>query len=164
LKGEKVTLIKLEQMTNVELLQAHGAVIDELIRRDVVRTRNNPIGDYTEWLVCDCLGLDPQNNSTAAFDAVSKTGDQRYQIKGRQSDAHRVQFSAIRNLEKLGFDFVIAVVFNKDYSIRFAAKLTHAAVQKLSRHQGHVNAHILMLSEDCFEVDGVEDIGGLLCD
>jgi hypothetical protein len=159
-----VTLMKLEQMTNVELLQAHGAVIDELIRREVVRTRNNPIGDYTEWLVCRCLDLDQQNNSTAACDAVNKTGDQRYQIKGRQSDARRVQFSAIRNLDKLGFDFVIAVVFNKDYSIRFAAKLTHTAVQRLSRHQGHVNAHILMLSEDCFEVDGVENISGLLCD
>ena len=159
-----MTLINLKQMTNVELLQAHGAVIDELIHREVVRTRNNPIGDYTEWLVCARLGLDPQNNSTAAFDALSKTGGQRYQIKGRQSHAHRVQFSAIRNLDQVGFDFVIAVVFNKDYSIRFAAKLTHAAVQQLCRHHGHVNAHILMLSEDCFEVDGVEDISGLLCD
>jgi hypothetical protein len=158
-----MTQINLEQMTNVELLQAHGAVIDELIRREVVRTRNNPIGDYTEWLVCKLLDLEQQNNSAAAYDAVSKTGSQRYQIKGRQSDAHRVQFSAIRNLDQNGFDFVIAVVFNKDYSIRFAAKLTHAAVQKLSRHQGHVNAHILMLSEDCFEIDGVEDIRKLLC-
>lgn len=157
-----MTLVKLEQMTNVELLQAHGAVIDELIRRDIVRTRNNPIGDYTEWLVCVQRGLDPQNNSTAAFDAVNKTDGQRYQIKGRQSDAHRVQFSAIRNLDQHGFDFVIAIVFNKDYSIRFAAKLTHAAVQKLSRHQRHVNTHILMLSESCFEIDGVEDICGLL--
>lgn len=159
-----MTLIKLEQMTNVELLQAHGAVIDELIRRDVVRTRNNPIGDYTEWLVCKRLDLNQQNNSTAACDAVSKTGNQRYQLKGRQSDAHRVQFSAIRNLEQNGFDFVIAVVFNKDYSIRFAAKLTHTAVERLSRYHGHINAHILMLSEDCFEIDGVEDIGGLLSD
>lgn len=50
--------MNLEQMTNVELLQAHGAVIDELIQREVVRTRNNPIGDYTEWLVCKRLDLD----------------------------------------------------------------------------------------------------------
>lgn len=145
-------------MTDVELLQAHGAVIDELIRRKVVRTRNNPIGDYTEWLVCNRLELRQENSSTAAFDAVNRSDGQRYQIKGRQSDAHRVQFSAIRKIDQLGFDFVIAVVFNRDYSIRFAAKLTHAAVQKLSRHQGHVNGHILMLSEDCFHEDGVEDI------
>jgi len=42
-------------MSEIELLQTHAAVIDELLRRKVVRTRNNPIGDYTEWLL-DLIG------------------------------------------------------------------------------------------------------------
>ena len=158
-----MTLSTLEKMSEVELLQAHGAVIDQLIQRKVVRTRNNPIGDFTEWLVSKQLGLKLQGSSQASFDAVDPDTGLRFQIKGRQSDAHRVQFSAIRNIDRLGFDFVIAVVFHKDFTIRFAAKLTHAAVLQLSRHQAHVNAQIMMLNEDCFGTDGVEDIRGLLC-
>ena len=46
-----------EQMSEIELLQTHGLVIGELLRRGVVKTRNNPIGDYTEWLVCRRLRL-----------------------------------------------------------------------------------------------------------
>ncbi len=153
----------IESMSEVELLQRHAAVIDELLRRKVVRTRNNPIGDYTEWLVCKQLDLELQINSQASFDAVNHASGLRYQIKGRQCDARRVQFSANRNLDQRGFDFVIAVVFNKEFTIRFAAKLTHAAVQHLSRHRQHVNAHIMMLNEDCFNIDGVQDIRGVLC-
>ena len=69
-----------EQMSEIELLQTHGLVIGELLRRGVVKTRNNPIGDYTEWLVCGRLGLEMQANSKASFDAVDAAGI-RYQIK-----------------------------------------------------------------------------------
>ena len=55
----------LEAMSELELLQTRGAVIDELRRRGVVRTANNPIGDYTEWLVCNRLGLEIQGNNQA---------------------------------------------------------------------------------------------------
>ena len=156
-------MISFEAMSEIELLKIHSTVIDELSRRKVVTTRNNPIGDYTEWLVCNCLKLERQQNSKASFDAVDTANDIRYQIKGRQCDAKRVQFSAIRNLDHRGFDYVIAVVFNKDFTIRFAAKLTHAAILHLSTHRQHVNAHILMLNENCFDIDGVDDIRGLLC-
>jgi hypothetical protein len=154
-------MTNLESMTEVELLQTHGAVIDELMRRGVVRTRNNPIGDYTEWLVCKHLALEMQGNSQAAFDAIDDS-EIRYQIKGRQSEAKKVQFSAIRNFDQQGFDFVIAVVFNKDYSIRFAAKLTHAAVADHSTYREHTNAHILILDESSLSSDGVGDITGEL--
>lgn len=85
----------LQQMSEVELLQTHGAVIDELLRRRVVKTRNNPIGDYTEWLVCQRLELEMQTNSQAAFDAIDSNGV-RCQIKGRRSAGNTFQFSAIR--------------------------------------------------------------------
>ena len=151
--------MKLDTLSEVELLQIHGSVIDELIRRKVVRTRNNPIGDYTEWLVCDRLRLEIQSNSRAAFDAIDNVGV-RYQIKGRRSDDNRVQFSAIRNLDQQGFDYVIAIVYDHDYSIRFALRLTHAAVAELSTYRKHVNAHILILNEAAIDCDGVEDISG----
>ena len=87
----------LEGKPVLALLRAHSAILDELRRQKVCRTNNNPVGDYTEWLVCRSLKLAPQGNSAKGFDAEGE-GRVKYQIKGRRSDAQRVQFSAIRNL------------------------------------------------------------------
>ena len=151
----------LETLSEVELLQTHSAVITELRRRGVVSTKNNPIGDYTEWLVCNRLELCPLKKNQAASDAIDKSGT-RYQIKGRCSDAKSVQFSPIRNLDRHGFDFVIAVVFDEDYSVRFAAKIQYATVPKLVRYQAHTNSHLLHLTLNALEEDGVEDISHIL--
>ena len=147
----------LKQMREIDLLRTHAAIIDELIRRDVVKTRNNPIGDYTEWLVSTRLGLALQPNSKASFDAVDESG-LRYQIKGRRDIRPRVQFSSIRNLVDRGFDFVIAVVFNSDYSIRFAFKIPYEVIPEFSTFQEHTNGHNLVLAEKSIEHKGVIDI------
>jgi hypothetical protein len=152
---------ELRTMSEVGLLQTHSTVIAELRRRGVVRTENNPIGDYTEWLVCNRLGLQVQGNSQAAFDAIDLQGI-RYQIKGRRSIANSVQFSSIRKLEQHGFDFVIAVMFNEDYSVRLAIKIAHDAVPMLARYQDHTNGYNLILTNKVVEEDGVEDISHLL--
>ena len=148
---------ELGSMTELELLQTNHAVIDELRRRQVVKTNNSPIGDYTEWLVCNRLGLTIQGNSRAALDGIDAEG-LRYQIKSRRSGTNSVQFSAIRNLDDHGFDFVIAVAFNEDYSLRFAFKIQYEVVPNLARYQAHTNAHILRLTNESAEQEGVEDI------
>ena len=151
----------LHAMSEVELLQTHGAVIAELRRRGVVKTNNNPIGDYTEWLVCHRLGLKVQGNSQSAFDAVDHQ-DVRYQIKGRCSDDNSVQFSPIRNLDQHGFDYLIAVLFGGDYSVRLAVKVSYEAVHKLARYQAHINGYSPILTRRVVEQDGVEDITHML--
>lgn len=147
----------LASKTPIELLRLHSDVISELQRRDIVRTQNNPIGDYTEWLVCKCLDLQIEGNSRAGFDATDSAG-LRYQIKGRRSADKNIQFSAIRNLEQDHFDCVIAVAFNPDYTIRFAVKLTPTSVGQLATYRQHVNAHILILTDNHVGAEGVEDI------
>ena len=144
-------------ISEVELLQTHSAVINELIRRGVVKTRNNPIGDYTEWLVCRQLKLRVQGNSQAAYDAIDPE-ETRYQIKGRCDSSNAVQLGVIRNLDQHGFDFLVALVFNEDYSIRHAVKISHEAVRSLARYRSHQNGHILTLNRSTVERDGVEDI------
>ena len=152
---------ELVDMTEVELLQTQSAVIAELRRRGVVKTKNSPIGDYTEWLVSNRLGLTVEASSRASFDAVDSEGI-RYQIKGRCSEESRVQFSAIRNLEQQGFDFVIAVIFHEDYSVRLAVKISHDAVSKLVRYQSHTNGNNLILTNKVVAQDGVEEITNIL--
>lgn len=39
---------KLDALTEAQLLALHAGIIDELRSRSVVRTANNPLGDYTE--------------------------------------------------------------------------------------------------------------------
>ena len=154
---------ELREMTEVELLRTHGAVVAELRSRKVVRTNNHPVGDYAEWLVCNRLGLHAQGNSQSAFDAEDDKGT-RYQIKGRVSDGNSVQFSAIRNLDQQGFDFVIAVIFSEDYSVRLALRIPYDVVPKLARYQAHTNSHRLILTSRSVEQEGVEDISYLLSD
>ena len=147
----------LETMSEVELLRTNREIIDVLQRRGVVKTKNNPVGDYTEWLVRRCLGLEDQGNNTKAFDALDPQG-LRYQIKGRCSNAPSVQFSSIRNLKEHGFDFVIAVAFDEVYSVRFAFKVSYEAVPKFAKYQALTNGHNLILTPKAVEDDGVEDI------
>ena len=106
-------MTELKTKSPTELLPLHSQIIGELRRRKIVRTQNNPIGDYTEWLVCKCLDLEIEGNSKAGYDATDAAG-LRYQIKGRRSADRSIQFSAIRNLDEGHFDFVIAVVFDLD--------------------------------------------------
>lgn len=150
-------------LTESELLQMHAGVIDELLSRGVVRTGNNPIGDYTEWLVCDRLDLMLQPNSRASYDGID-SDHVRYQIKGRRSKrpTGNVQFSVIRNLEHFGFDYLIAVAFNFDYTIRFAAKVPHSIVSEIAAYRKHVNGHVPIIRENIFERDGVVDITDIL--
>ena len=52
-------------------------------RRGVVRTKNNPVGDYAEWLVTTTFGLALAGKSSAGFDATDDDGT-TYQIKARR--------------------------------------------------------------------------------
>ena len=152
----------LSAMSERELLRASSEPIAELRRRGVIKTGNNPIGDYTEWLVCNRLKLEVQGNSTAGYDAIDHEGN-RYQIKGRRSDGPSVQFSTIRNLNQRGFDFLIAVAFHEeDYSVRFAVKIPYEEVPNFARWQKYVNGHILILTDkrvgQALDKGEVEDI------
>lgn len=148
-------------LSESELLQLHAGVIEELHSRGVVRTANNPVGDYTEWLVCDRLSLSLQPNSKASYDGIDANG-LRYQIKGRRSKPGNVQLSVIRNLDQVGFDYLVAVVFNSDYTIRFAAKIPHSVVSAIATYRKHVNGHVPIIRESVLQRIGVEDITSIL--
>ncbi len=151
----------LAQMTEIELLQTHGAVIEESLCQGIVKTRNNPIGDYTEWLVCDRMKLKMADKNQKGFDATDKDG-KRYQIKGGRKSNGTVPFSPIRNLEQRAFQSVIVVAFKDDYSIRFAASIPHELVECLANFNKSVNGFVLRLNEQKIQHDCVTDISDCL--
>lgn len=155
--------IDLSKFTEIELLKLHAAVIEELKARKVVRTKNNPVGDYTEWLVAKTLNLQLANNSALGYDGIDKKGV-KYQIKGRRITPENKsrQLSAIRKLKEKDFDFLVGVIFNEDYQILDAVIVLHEVVEEYASYREHVNAHILHLRGHILEDSRVRDISGLV--
>lgn len=156
-------LLDLTKLTIAELLVAHGAVLGELRQRNVIRSNNNPTGDYTEWLVSTKLGLTLETNATKGFDATDSQG-LRYQIKGRRvtPENRSTQLSAIRNLDGKDFDFLVAVVFDANWQVHHAAKIPHQTISLLATFRPHVNGHIMHLHPAVFANPDVEDISRVL--
>ena len=138
--------MNLKEMKVKELLRLQAAITSELKQRGVVRTLNNPLGDYTEWLVAQALGLELQQNSKAGYDGISNEGI-RVQIKGRRvtpSNNSR-QLSAIRKYSDKDFDELAAVIYDENYNIIEAVLIPHDVVGEYATFRKHVNAHILIL-------------------
>jgi hypothetical protein len=154
-----MALENLANLTIAELLSAHSTVIDELKRRGVVRSKNNPTGDYAEWLASSRLGLTLATKSAKGFDATDSDG-LRYQIKGRRStpDNPSTQLGVIRNLDACDFDFLIAIVFNADWQVLLATKIPHRTVTKQATFRKHQNGHIMHMRPSALNEPDVEDI------
>ena len=131
-----------------ELLQLQAAATNELKRRDVVRTQNNPLGDYTEWLVAEAMGLELAASSKAGYDGIDSNGT-RIQIKGRRITPKNKsrQLSAIRKYDEKDFDALVAVIFDENFDIIDAVLVPHEVIGKYASYRGHVNAHILFIKE-----------------
>lgn len=136
--------MNLASLSISELLKLHAAAIDELRVRGVLRTKNNPVGDYAEWLVSSALNLTLTKNSAAGHDAESSDG-KKIQIKGRRITANNRsrQLGVIRNLEKKDFDELIAVIFNEEFDVVEAYLIPHSVISEYGSYRAHVNGHIL---------------------
>jgi len=155
--------VDLDARSTPALLRLHAAVIDELKSRGVVRTKNNPVGDYAEWLVSQALGLALQDNSAAGYDATSEDGV-RYQIKARRvtPDNRSRQLSAIRKLDAADFDRLIGVIFNAQFEVTDAYEIPHEVIAEYSRYRSHTNAHVLHLQGSLLQDSRVTDIADRL--
>jgi hypothetical protein len=142
-----------------ELLSTHSVVMDELRNRNVIRSMNNPTGDYAEWLVSTKLGLILETNSAKGFDATDSQG-LRYQIKGRRITPKNTstQLGVIRNIKGNDFDFLVGVIFDANWQVRYAAKIPYQVVTKLAKFSTHQNGHIMHLRLTVFDNSCVDDI------
>lgn len=151
--------INLNRKSIIGLLQTHSAILDELKKRKVVRTRNNPVSGYSEWLVAKKLGLQLEGNSNAGYDAIDSKG-LKYEIKGRRITPTNksTQLSAIRNLEEKHFDYLIGVIFDKDYNILYAAQIPHKVVLEYSSYRVHTNSYVFHLRKSILADKRVKDM------
>ncbi|MCH7642408.1 MAG: hypothetical protein IIC30_03925 [Chloroflexi bacterium] len=143
----------------LDLLRTYGSVLEELHKRKIAKTRNSPVEGYAEWLVCRALSLTQMPNSNKGYDAVSEH-DERYQIKARRvvKGGGTWRLSQIRNIEEIEFDYLVAVRFDADFSVREAIQVPHETVRQNSRHYGHTNAAVVVVNDGLRNGEGAEDI------
>lgn len=142
-----------------ELLRLHGAVLDELRRREIVRTSNSPVGDYAELLFSTAFGWTLERSSAAGHDATDQLG-LRYQIKSRRltkANGSR-QLSFLRRLPEKKFDFLAAVLFDGACRVQQAIILPHEGLEARSRYSPHANGWLFRLEDDCWSMAGARDV------
>jgi hypothetical protein len=139
---------KLFKLNNKQLLKLYTRIIITLEVRDVVRTQNSPIGDYTEWLISKVYDYKLETSSKSGYDAIAKDGT-KIQIKSRRimSSNDPKQLSAIRNLDKNDFDILIAVIYDKNCEIIEALSIPHNIIKEYAGFSSHVNSSILTITE-----------------
>jgi hypothetical protein len=147
----------------LELLGLYDAVLTELRSREILRSTNNPVADYAEWLASRALGLLLQPKSTAGFDGICREGI-RYEVKSRRCTRHNesVQLSAIRKLDDCHFDYLIGIIFRADFTVDYAGKVPHEVVVERARYRTHTNAWILHFKRHLLDDARVEDITSLI--
>jgi len=151
--------IDLGRASVADLLKLHAQVLEELRRRGIMRSSNNPVADYTEHLVTTKLGLTLRHNSAAGHDAVDNKG-RRYQIKGRRLTPENAstELSAIRNLPGKPFDFLIGVVYRPDFTVDYAAQVPYEVVVELAKYSKHTNAYRFLMRRSIIVDARVTDV------
>ena len=156
--------IDLERLADIELLRLQADVLRVLKARGTTRSTNNPVADYAEGLVAKGLGLELVSKSNRGYDATDPATGDRYEIKSRRITSHNksTQLGALRNLGQAPFDFLVAVIFNEDFSLAYAAKIPREVVVEKSKFIAHTNSHKCMLPRSIFKDERIENITGRL--
>ncbi len=146
----------LKAQSVASLLGLHVEILDELRAREILRSANNPTGDYAEYLCCRAFGWEQMANSAKAYDALAD--GVRYQIKGRRlHDRNRSrQLSAIRDLS--GFDFLAGVLFDHQYGVERAALVPADIVRRWATSVSYTNSYRLLLRDEIWSEASVTDI------
>jgi hypothetical protein len=154
-----LSMIDLTNAPVSALLELHGDVLTELRRRNVVRSANNPAGDYAELLFSKAFSWILNENSSADADAVDAQGI-RYQIKCRRllTPKGSRQLGFIRRLPERPFDQLAAVLLDEKFRVTRAAIIPYEIVLPNAAYVESVKAWRLVLRDSIWEMSGVIDV------
>lgn len=141
--------------STVALLRLYGAILDELGRREVVRSRNAPAGDFAEYLAARVYRGQLGRRSEKSWDV--RAGDGRLvQVKCRMVGAKRSgNYSFFRS-----WDFDVCVFVRLDsttYEVVSAVEVPKSGVQSLAQTTAHVNGSRIQLAHNLLQVPGAVD-------
>ena len=151
-------MLELESMNESELLELYSELMEELRRREVLRTSNNPVADYAEKVAVNVMKLHRAGKEERGYDALDTKGN-KYQIKGRRITRHNNsrQLGVIRNLDEKLFDFLIAVIFKEKFQVLEIWKIPYKFVKENSKWSEHQNGNIFHAKPEVLKYgEGVE--------
>ncbi|QFT74873.1 hypothetical protein [Ruegeria sp. THAF33] len=143
-----------------ELLSLYADILAELRRQGILRTGNNPAGDWAEFLFREAFGWKLAPNSEKGYDATDATGI-RYQIKSRriyQRNTSR-ELSAIKSLND--FDVLAGVLFDEQYRVIRAAMAPVSVVEEIGKPDDK-KGYRFFLRDDIWKHSDVEDVTSAL--
>lgn len=152
---------ELEIASVPELLRLYDAVLRQLTSRGVLRSTNNPIADYAEWLVAGALGLQLAGKSAAGFDAVGPEPERlRYQVKARRPTPQNPsrQLSFMHGLDRDPFDVLVGVLFTPTLEVHRVAAIPIDLVRAHAAYVAHVNAWRFILRDSVWDWPEVTDL------
>lgn len=138
------------------LLRLYAQILTELLRREVVRSRNAPAGDLAEALVARAYGGSLAAKSEKSWDVL--VDDRKIQVKCRvvEAGARRTQqFSPFRSW---GFDSCVFVLLDSlSYDVVRALEIKVDDVEATSRRVDWVAASRISVAQ-VLAFPGVNDV------
>lgn len=152
-------MIDLKDAPVSALLELHGNLLAELRRRNVVRSSNNPTGDYGELLFSRAFGWTLNGNSSPDADATDANG-MRYQIKCRklETSTGSRQLGFIRRLPDKPFDQLAAALLDGKFRVLRGAIIPYEVVEPRATYVDSVKAWRFMLRDSVWDLEGVLDV------
>jgi hypothetical protein len=161
--GEHLLLPNLSAASVRALLAGYASILDELRRREVIRSSNNPASDYAERLCCEAFGWTRAAKSNRGYDATDANGV-RYEVKARRLSPRNAsrQLGAIRSLDDGPFDYLVGVLFDEGFGVLQAAVIPIVTVRARSSYVAHTNSWRFLLRDDLWTEGGVRDVSNEL--
>ncbi len=148
--------VDLGQLSSRELLRLYADLLTELMRREVVRSRNAPVGDLAELLVARAYRGELAPRSEKSWDV--RVEGRRLQVKARLvvNGARSSQvYSPFRSWD---FDACVFVLLDAyTYEVRQAVELPASAVQDIAKEVAWVRGYRISTAIDLYALVGSVD-------
>lgn len=148
------------------LLADFADLVDELRRRGVVRSSNNPVADYAEALVARAFDLDLAPTVATGYDARDPRTGTTYQVKSRRltdfNKSRQLGFNRKLDAAAPPFDHLVGVLFERDFTVLRAALVPFETVLQQVARVDYVGAWRFILRDEVWNLSGVTDVSDRL--
>jgi len=150
--------MEIKNLTTKNLLELYANIVEELRSRKIVRTKNNIVADYAEYLVAKNLNLELMPNSNKHFDAIDNKTNYKFQIKSRRITNYNKSklLGVVRDLDFTGFDYLVVVYFDINFKVIESFMIPEEILKIFSKYNKLQNGY--RISSKVFEDASVKKI------
>lgn len=147
----------LRSHSTLQLLRLYADILTELVRRQVIRSRNAPAGDLAEWIAATLYGGTLAPQSEKSWDVRAADG-RLVQVKARliaTGDNRSHVYSPFRSWD---FDVCLFMVLDAHtYEVVRAVEVPAASVRAAASWNKHVNGSRIGTKTRLLNFDGAVD-------